>query len=262
MGKNRKKKKKNQKIASRLAVLQNDKSSRVQKRRAEKYLKRQGYNQKVQEVPKHISNEQLEIFKEQLQPMIDEANQRIQMIKFKGLYSYAVDRVETEGGKDYFDLDDVTNRNQLIKEITRIRVFLNDRGSTVEGAMSDTAQVSASLYKGKFGNQYYNEENNYKRFSKELDEESAKRAFASYRRIEEHRALEITGDGAYGSENLIIALYDAEIRGMDSLVYGEELLDLFVHKDTKSWEKAKKQADEVTAISGIILDNISGRRNF
>ena len=262
--KNRKKKQREKRLASQLAIFQSPESTKSQKRRAKRYLERKGVNpQRIEPIPEIISESQLEQWKNQLEPMVSEANRRIELIKFNQLYSYAVDRVREEGGgNEYFDIDNITNRNELVKEITRMRVFLNDKGSTVEGAMSDTAQVSASLYKGKFGNQYNNAENNFKRYSKELDDEAARRAFSSYRKIEEHRALEITGDGAYGSENLIIALYDAEIRGQDSLVYGEELLDIFISKDNQMWNQAKQRAEDVSAISGIIIDNITGRRNF
>jgi hypothetical protein len=140
---------------------------------------------------------------------------------------------------------------------------MNDKGSTVEGARLETAQIHASEYRGKFGNEYNNKENEFARYDvKSIDKDAASRAFSSYRKIEEHRAAEIIGDGAYGSENLIIALYDAEIRGKDSLVYGEELLDTYIKTSTDSWKRATEDANMITGITGVIEDNIAGRYLF
>ena len=57
-------------------------------------------------------------------------------------------------------------------------------------------------------------------------------------------------------------MYDAEVRGLDSLVYGEELLDTFVKVNTTQWQKTKRDSDSITGISGIIEDNILGGYNF
>ena len=57
-------------------------------------------------------------------------------------------------------------------------------------------------------------------------------------------------------------MYDAEVRGLDSLVYGEELLDTFVKINTAQWKKTKRDSDSITGISGIIEDNILGGYNF
>ena len=261
--KKRKKIREQKKIDSRLAKLQSEKTSKSQKRRAREYLKNKGFNQRVNLVPNKLSKNQLEEWKAKLEPMVTEANHRIEMIQMSGYTSYALDRVIQEGGRDYFDLSEINNREDLLKEITRMRVFINDKGSSMQGAKLQTAQIYAEKYRGKFGNQYNTKEYNYARYDiKAIDSEIAKRAFATYRRIEEHRATEIVSDGAYGSENLIIALYDAEVRGLDSLVYGEELLDAFVESSNTQWNNVRRDIDNITAISGIIEDNITGRRVF
>lgn len=257
----KKKKKKNQK-ASQLATpnkqnkkQQSAKSNKYQ-RRQERYLEKK---QREKEVPKKLSKMELKQWKHQLEPLVTEANHRIEMIQAAGYVSYELDRVSREGGSDYFDLESVNSREELVREMTRIRVFMNDKGSTVEGARLETAQIHAAEYRGKFGNEYNNKENEFARYDiKSIDKDAASRAFANYRRIEEHRAAEIIGDGAYGSENLIIALYDAEIRGNDSLAYGEELLDTFIKTSTDSWKKATEDANMITGITGLIEDNIAG----
>ena len=82
---------------------------------------------------------------------------------------------------------------------------------------------------GKFGNQYNKEEYNFARYDiTTIDKEIAERAFENYRKIESWRASQIGRqgqEGVYGSENLIIAMYDAEIRGLDSYAVGNDLLD-------------------------------------
>jgi hypothetical protein len=265
----KKKKNRNQK-ASQLASSnrsnqqqhQHQQSSKSNKyaRQQERYLAKK---QREKEVPKKLSKMELNQWKQQLEPLVTEANHRIEMIQAAGYVSYALDRVSREGGADYFDLEPVNTREELLREMTRIRVFMNDKGSTVEGARIETAQIHAAEYKGKFGNEYNNEENKFARYDvKTIDRDAASRAFESYRKIEEHRAAEIVGDGAYGSENLIIALYDAEIRGNDSLVYGEELLDTYIKTSTDSWKKATEDANMITGITGVIEDNIAGRYLF
>lgn len=235
------------------------------KRQQVEALKEKYKQQRIPEVPKksRFTQEDLEYGISQLEPLFTEANYRIEYIKSQGYTSYAIDRVEKEGGKDYFDLEDVTDRESLIEQLYRVRVFLNDKGSTIEGAKLQTAQINAEIYKGKFGNQYNTEEYGHARYDTTIiDKDIASRAFESYRKIESHRANEIVGEGQYGSENLIIALYDAEVRGMDSLVYGEALLDSFQREHEEMWGRATKESDNISSISGLIYDNIKERLGF
>lgn len=213
---------------------------------------------------KDFTQDDLDFGKSKLEVLFSEANKRIEYIKAQGFTSYAIDKVENEGGKDYFDIDDVTDRESLIEQLTRVRVFLADKGSTVDGAILDTAQINSEIYKGKFGNQYNTEEYEYKRFdNKVIDEDLAKRAFESYRKLEESKQFLIskgksTGD-VYGSENLIIALYDAEVRGLDSEVYGFNLLEAFYRGTQDMWSNIERDQDVTTAISGKVYDDIRER---
>ena len=265
----KKKKKKTQK-ASQLA---SSSKSNQQQQKPNKYQRQQNrYIQKKQtererEVPKKLSKSELNAWKLQLEPLVSEANHRIETIQSAGYTSYALDRVIQEGGTDYFDLESVSNREELIREMTRMRVFMNDNGSTLEGAMLDNAQINAAQYKGKFGNEYNTEEFQFARFdTRIIDKDVASRAFESYRKIESIRSSHIGRqnglDGGYGSENLIIALYDAEIRGQDSYNYGTDLLDAFVKTKSDDWQTVTQNANMVTGISGIVEDNITGRYLF
>lgn len=266
MAKKNKKKRQKQQLENKLAVLQNPNASKAEKRRARKYVKmKTTSNQRIEPVPKpeQFDDVALEKSKKELNKLFAEANSRIENIKSRGYTSYAIDRVEHEGGSEYFSIDGINDRDTLLKELYRVRTFLNDKGSTMEGAFLETAQISSQEYKGKFGNQYNTEEFGYSRFDTTvIDKDVASRAFASYRRIEEHRASEIVNEGAYGSENLIIALYDAEIRGMDSLSYGEDLLDVFAETHKLQWENARQESNSIVGISGIIEDNITGGWTF
>ena len=267
MGKNRRKREsKQKKLASQLAILENNKSSKAQKRRAEKYVQmKQKNRQRVEPIPERVSASQLAEWKLRLEPIVYEANTRIQMIQHAGYTSYALDRVIREGdGRDYFDLENITSREELIAENTRMRIFLNDEGSTMKGARLETAQIYSEKYRGKFGNQY-RKENNVAFDTSTIDPEIAKMAFENYRKIEEDRAAIIGKQGmpgVYGSENLIIALYDAEIRGKDSLVYGMELLDSFIAQASPFVEEQQQTADEINAISGLIEHQMRGGKLF
>lgn len=267
MAKSRKKRlAKNKKLASQLAIIESNQSSKSEKRRAKKYVEMKEKNkQKVEIIPRSISASQLADWKLQLEPLVYEANMRIEMIQSSGYTSFAVDRVIQEGGRDYFDLEDITTREDLIAENTRMRVFLNDQGSTMKGAKLETAQIYSEKYKGKFGSQYKNEANDYAFDTSIIDPEVAKKAFESYRRIEEDRASIIGKQGmpgVFGSENLIIAIYDAEIRGKDSQLYGKELLDAFEAESSFFIKKQHKSANEVNAISGLIEVEMKGGRLF
>lgn len=198
----------------------------------------------------------LESMKERLEPIINEANRRAEALKFRQLSSAALIRAEEESGRDYFDIDELTDRSSIIKEATRARVFLADKTSTIEGAKVFTAQLNAAVYKGKFGNQYHNWENKYKNFDiSTIDEDTAKEVFRNYRKLEEIRAADIVGDGAYGSENLIIAMYDAQIRGEDSFMAGLEQLDAHYAMKKASWQKRFERANSVASILGFYEDD-------
>lgn len=188
----------------------------------------------------------------ELQPIIDEANRRIGNIVNLGLQSLALSRVEDETGRPYLTLDDAETIPQLIGEATRARVFLNDKTSTIEGAKIYTAQLNAEEFRGKFGNQYHTWEHKYKNFdTKSIDEEIAKKVFENYRKLEELRAADIVGEGAYGSENLIIAMYDAEIHGEDSFMAGLDQLEAHYKQQTAEWQERFQRSNSVAAILGL-----------
>lgn len=222
-------------------------------------------NQRIEPVASKstFSSEDLSYGISQLEPLFSEANRRIEYITAQGFTSFAINKVIEEGGKDFFDIDGINSRESLLEQMYRVRIFLNDKGSTIEGAKLETSQINAALYKGKFGNEYYTKENNYARYDTSvIDKDAASRAFESYRKLEKTQAGKFALDGSYGSENLITALYDAEIRGFDSLVYGNDLLEQYQQEQNKLFEKPLADADETEAIYGRNYDNITGRYGY
>lgn len=191
----------------------------------------------------------------EFQPIIDEANRRAGNLINMGLASSALERLESETDRHFFTLDYAETIPELITEATRARVFLADNTSTIEGAKVYTAQLNAAEFKGKFGNQYHTWEHKYKNFDTTvIDEEIAKEVFSNYRKLEELRAADIIGEGAYGSENLIIAMYDAQIHGEDSYMIGLEQLDSFHRQKTEEWQERFERANSVASILGFYLN--------
>ena len=254
MGKKKNKKIKN--VVSQLAT--NKKLNRYDKKRIAMELKKNP--DRIPDLPKGMSKLELTNAKLELEPLVHEANQRIEMIKALGLTSHAVERVIKEGdGRDYFDLEEISNEKDLLKEVTRMRIFIADKGSTVDIAKLETAQIEAEIYRGKFGNEYNTEEYGKAKFdTKSLDLETAKKVFENYHKIAEDRSGLITGENGYGSENLIMAMYDAEVKGYESYNYGVDLLEIKYNVDQNSWQREKERRDDVLAIAGLFEDNLTG----
>ena len=242
-----------------------NKSSKRKKSASQLYEEQRLRNlkQRAPSIPKSIPHEDFDHWKEIAVPLVEEANRRIELIQASRYSSIAYDRVIREGGKDYFDISDITDKDELVRDVTRMRVFINDKGSTLEGAKIETAQASAQQYKGMFGNQYKNKENGYATYNKEfIDKDAFERACTNYHKIAEVRSSQIANEGGYGSENFIMALYDAEIKGHDSLLYGIDLLTTIYETETDAWKRKSEEANSVTGLASIIIDNITGGYSF
>lgn len=176
----------------------------------------------------------------QLAPLVNLANERWEALEDQGLTSTAIEKaIEESGGRPYFSTDFAENIYDLIAEATRMRAFINDEASTIVGATLEMAAMSAERFRGKFGAQW-----GHMNMSPEINEELAREAFINYRKIAE-ASQALIKDG-YGSENLIIALYDAEVRGLDSLMYGFDLLEKYYEKKKATWQgRFKEEAEEV-----------------
>ena len=182
----------------------------------------------------------LDNLRQQYEGLISEANQRWEMIEAAGYKSMAVTRARDEGGRDYFTLDYAESEGDILNEVTRARVFIADRTSTLEGAELYTAEINSEQFRGKFGSEYRKPEYGNKGFDPAvIDEEYAKEVFSSYRRLEETKQGLIE---QYGSENLIIAMYDAKVRDEDPYLAGQHLIDLWYKTHTEEWQDRFNQA--------------------
>ena len=231
-------------------------------RKQNRYFDKKGI-QRVDIMPPKLTASQLAEYINKFTPLMEVANERIREILEHDYMSLAVKRVQEQQERDYFDMFDVNTREDLISRVTAIRVFLADEGSTLEGARKETLQT---LYGGKFGNEYNNKQNKFARYDiSAIDKEKAEKAFENYRKLEEQWAALIGrqgGAGVYGSENLIIAMYDAEVRGIDSFDVGKDLLEEFEKEQKTSWKPIEDEAEATIAISGVYFDNLTRGLNF
>ena len=168
---------------------------------------------------KHVKS--LDPLREQLNVLVNQANERVHDLANKGLNSRALTeatrsrlRMPTRVADDELFRSDLKTRRQINREFARVHAFLNDYTSTTKGAYEFESDLKD--YKGAFGHQWQAEYGeNYDK--SRIDEEKAKMAFDLYRRIVEaaggwERAVGIFQGKesliGYGSENLIIAIYD------------------------------------------------------
>lgn len=211
--------------------------------------------------------EELKLLKSKLQPVISEANTRWERLDNLDLRSLAVSRALEETGEWGFSISRLTDKESVIAEATRARVFLKDETSTVQGAELYTREESAKQWLGQFGNQYNNWENKFKKFNTSvINEEDARTAFRAYRMVEELGSSMIYGEGGYGSENTIIAIYDMIQTGgiTDSEDAGEiaaQMLDFLERKmgiKRQEFEDSFIESNEV----GYILDVIEADDDY
>lgn len=168
--------------------------------------------------PKEITS-----LKTRLQPILDLANERWKRLDDLDLRSLAISRAYDESNDRWgFDVSQLTDRGEIIAEATRARVFINDETSTIEGAELYSQQESYKQWAGQFGGQYNNWENKFKNYNiTTISENAARVAFSAYRRLEESEAARIM---SYGSENMIIAIYDMVVH--QGLTNSEDIQDV------------------------------------
>ena len=120
--------------------------------------------------------------------------------------------------------------------------LISDKTSTIEGAELYTVEINSERFRGKFGSEYRTPEYGNKGFDiNVIYEEYAKEVFRSYRKLEE---LEQGLIQEYGSENLIIAMYDAKVRGADPFVTGHHIIDVWYRSKQDEWERRFEEAQQ------------------
>ena len=207
---------------------------------------------------------------ERLSPVIEEANRRWEQITSASLQSNAIARAQMEGGRDYFSFEGKVTPEDVIAEATRARVFLHDPTSTYLGAKRYTSELESSMYKGQFGNQFNTWENKFKHYNTKefehegikysIDDDYARMAFAAYRDLESIEAARVI---AYGSENMIVAIYDITTKmglinkdnqddRMEIVHAGLQLLDEEAQYKSEEFAKAFENANSVSGLVNII----------
>lgn len=247
-------------------------SEAVAEQKAKKQARKE-LNQRKTTLPvSRLTDKEFEEWKDKLQPVVESANYRIQELHSQGLTTVELERYQNGDAEKMFNIDDITDPNELRAVMTQVRTFLNDAGDSSNKAFLESAMLSAELYRGQFGGQYKEEG---KRFNlhdivddsgnlirSSIDPDIASRAFRAYRNLESTYASVIGrqgGDGVYGSENLIIAIYDMEARGMDGQVYGRDLLETWMDEYLKELEGINFSLSDAEAIIGSWNDFIDRR---
>lgn len=174
-----------------------------------------------------------------MQELVEYTNRRIDQLVNQGLTT--VELYNFQQGDEYarFDISGITKVGDLRAYMAEVRTVL----ASIEGehgmrkAMLDTAAIESEYYRGQFGNNYRDQggfnmasvvDDNGQILRMGVDKNVAQEAFAAYRRLEETYAPLIGRqgqEGVFGSENLIIAIYDYYARGMDGQMYGRDLLE-------------------------------------
>ena len=179
--------------------------------------------------------------REQLSTLVDQANARVAALSNFNAEQRRMNKdevgskalVEAERSKRRLtsrDNEDVLfranlkTRRDINREFARVQAFLGDFTSTIEGAIQFNKDLSLQTdLKGQFGGQW--EATTGQRFNTEvIDTDRAKKAFELYRRIEEQVGGWERMVGAmqgyesllgYGSENMIIMIYDMVSQNID-----------------------------------------------
>lgn len=109
-----------------------------------------------------------------------------------------------------FHVEDRTSYKEIRREVARMREFLNDETSTVEGAKWSTQELTLyQKYGGAFGRGWY--EKYGVTFDKErITEDYARTAYKVFRYLEEMKGSYdlMYGEGSYDSDSLMISIYD------------------------------------------------------
>lgn len=181
------------------------------------------------------SKERMSLIRATYKSLQDEANARVEALKELNLldYSKAYNDAVTKTGfyrttddELTFDIYDTKRYREVKREVALIEKFLNDPTSTPEGAKEAMLNMK---YKGAFSGKW-SEKYGVTYDTERIETRYAKTAFSIYRRLEENKSAynKIIGEHGYGSENLIMAIYDMVV---------EERLDVGTENDIQYWDK-------------------------
>lgn len=211
-----------------------------------------------------------------LTPAFVEANKRIKKLIEEGLTSTALVTIQSYG---YLNADNQLDINELRADLEDagksgiytlqhlnavITQFLNDEGSTPEGAIHEMALEAQRVYGGKFGKEWVDKGGKTWDTSV-IKEMHLERVFELYRKIEElpdNAALIGTRyqAGVYGSDNLIEFIYDLVTEGYDNddvLDIVQKELDNYAEQTREHFYTRKKELNSFTATSDEFGDFLS-----
>lgn len=213
--------------------------------------------------------------REQLQVLVDQANQRANLLIENNLQSRALMEAQRtlmkkssrRNDSELFRAD-LPRKVDINKEFARVHAFLNDYTSTMGGAYNFESDL-ASL-EGAFGGRWKTETGeNYD--TSRIDKQTAEKTFDLYRRVIEsaggwERAVGLFQGKeslvGYGSENLITAIYDMvqnNVNDGDIMNLARDMVESGIQAYTDMAERQVKDYDY-----GIVFDDeeAQARRAF
>lgn len=218
-----------------------------------------------------LTESEISDYKAEMEKVVQYANSKIDELQFQGLTTTKLYSFQDGDDTKRFDISDISDPGELRAYMTQVRDVLSSIDDSGRRALLETASIESEFYRGQFGNQYadqgrfnmanvVDDEGNIIR--KAIDPQTASKAFEAYRKLEEEYASLIGRqgqEGVYGSENLIIAVYDYYARGMDGQEYGMDLLNAWADDYLRELEGINYSLDEAEGIIGYWDDYLSRR---
>ena len=157
-----------------------------------------------------------------------------------------------------FHIEDRTSYKEIRREVARMREFLNDESSTVEGAKFVAAELTLrGKYGGAFGRKWAAENNGHTFDPTRIDEEYARVSYKIFRYLEDMKGSYnlMYGEGAYDSESLMISIYDMVVQrdlhlddvGRPTLDRAEAFYDTIIDMREKLEDVYNMRVDSVKA---------------
>ena len=162
----------------------------------------------------------LDLKKTEYYSLFNEAYNRMLSIKDANLMSAALMSFESEG--DFIPLSDIQTEEELFTEVTRVRAFLADETSTIQGAKDFTAE---SIALAKYGKAFEYENRDYRKYGYNPDTEESfpmidfhreQAAWATFRELRANDQAWISDHYGYGgraTQAIVAQIYD-ELEGV------------------------------------------------
>lgn len=189
------------------------------------------------------------------EPLIQQANETLESLESKGIYTLAGQRVRDEFLKSNrvgFSLEKAKTYQDVVEEITLASTFLNSPETT---QLTGSREQTTRRLKRKYGDLEQSlKDKTYIEKGLIATEEDAKQIFKSYRKIEEYWASLIGKEGqrgVYGSDKLILYMIDVHNQGLDEELYGMQALQNFSLERTPEYRELFEERNKVTGISGL-----------